>query len=475
MLFLLFKGIRNVSLKLFPYKENQDKRLVAYGIGRGCGTLLRMNNDHLTKKRFSDLPLDPLIKSSLDEAGFEFCTPVQEETLQYTLDGKDVTGQAQTGTGKTAAFLLAVFQKLLDERDAVPAKPGNIRCLIIAPTRELAIQIASDAKILGKNTGLKTALVYGGTAYEQQRRQFDKEIDILVGTPGRLIDYFKQKLFTLKHLQALVLDEADRMFDLGFINDIRFLMRRMSEPKKRINMLFSATLSQRVLELAYDHMNSPVKVEIQGETVSARNIEQKVYYPANSEKIPLLIGILQREMPFRTIIFVNTKRNAENIEAFFKGNDIKGAMISGDVRQTKRQRLLTEFEAGKYSCLIATDVAARGLHIPDVTHVINFDLPQMEEDYVHRIGRTARAGASGEAISFACEDTAHFLPQIEAYIEMKLPMEGISADMLPEVKKPIRKPRKPKSNYRGKGGKPNYKGGNHKRKNYNRNKTKSKT
>ncbi len=406
-------------------------------------------NDHLTTTRFSDLPLAPQIQTSLDEAGFEFCTPVQAETLQHTLEGKDVTGQAQTGTGKTGAFLLAVFQKLLKDRDAVPAKPGNIRCLIIAPTRELAIQIANDTNTLGKNTGLKTALVYGGTAYEKQRRQFDNEVDILVGTPGRLIDYFKQKLYTLRYVQALVLDEADRMFDLGFINDIRFLMTRMPVPAQRLNMLFSATLSQRVLELAYDHMNDPVKVEILGETVSARNIEQCVYYPGNHEKIALLVGILQRDQPFRTIIFVNTKRNAENIEAFLKTNDIKAAMISGDVRQTKRQRLLVEFEQGKYSALIATDVAARGLHIPDVTHVINFDLPQMKEDYVHRIGRTARAGASGEAISFACENTAQYLPQIESYIEMKLPMESITADLLPELKKPIRKPRK-KSNYNGK-------------------------
>lgn len=411
-----------------------------------------MNNDHLSTQRFSDLPLAPEIKTSLEEAGFEFCTPVQKETLKYSLKGKDVTGQAQTGTGKTAAFMLAAFQKLLDERDAVPEKKGNIRCLIIAPTRELAIQIASDSKELGKHTGLKTALVYGGTAYEKQRRQFDEPVDILVGTPGRLIDYFKQRLFTLKFIQVLVLDEADRMFDLGFISDIRYLMRRMPVPQKRLSMLFSATLSQRVLELAYEHMDNPEKVEIIGETVSARNIEQKVFYPSVDEKIPLLIGLLQREKPFRTIVFVNTKRNAENIEAFFKGNDIKGAMISGDVRQTKRQSLLAEFEQGKYSVLIATDVAARGLHIPDVSHVINFDLPQIEEDYVHRIGRTARAGASGEAFSFACEDTAFNLPPIEKYIEMTLPVEPITAELLPELKRPIRKPRKPRNfNNKGRG------------------------
>ncbi len=425
-----------------------------------------MNNDHLSTQAFSELPLPPQVQASLQEAGFEYCTPVQAETLQYSLKGQDVTGQAQTGTGKTAAFLLAAFQKLLaNESEQTPTKPGNIRCLIIAPTRELAIQIASDAETLGKHTGLKTALVYGGTAYEKQRRQFERPVDILVGTPGRLIDYFKQKCYTLRHIQVLILDEADRMFDLGFISDIRYLIRRMPPPAKRLNMLFSATLSQRVLELAYEHMNNPVKVEIAGESVSAKNITQKVYYPGNQEKIPLLIGLLQREQPFRSIIFVNTKRNAENIEAYLKGNGFKAAMISGDVRQTKRQRLLAEFEQGKYSVLIATDVAARGLHIPDVSHVINYDLPQMEEDYVHRIGRTARAGASGEAISFACEDTAHYLPQIESYIEMKLPMESITAELLPEIKKPIRKPRK-KSNFHGKG-KPH--GGNRKPR-YNKNK-----
>ncbi len=414
-----------------------------------------MNNDHLSTQAFSELPLYPQIQASLQDAGFEYCTPVQAETLQYSLKNQDVTGQAQTGTGKTAAFLLAAFQKLLNRGEDAPAtRPGQIGCLIIAPTRELAIQIASDAKTLGKHTRLKTALVYGGTAYEQQRRQFKQPVDILVGTPGRLIDYFKQNCFTLKQIQVLILDEADRMFDLGFISDIRYLMRRMPPPARRLNMLFSATLSQRVLELAYEHMNNPVKVEIQGESVSAKNITQKVYYPGNQEKIPLLIGILQNEQPFRSIVFVNTKRNAETIEAFLKGNDIKAAMISGDVRQTRRQRLLGEFEAGKYSVLIATDVAARGLHIPDVSHVINYDLPQMEEDYVHRIGRTARAGASGEAISFACEDTAHYLPQIESYIEMKLPMESITAELLPEIKKPVRKPRK-KSSFKGKG---NYKG-----------------
>jgi len=228
----------------------------------------------------------------------------------------------------------------------------------------------------------------------------------------------------------------------------------------KINMLFSATLSQRVLELAYEHMNSPTKVEIKAETVSARNIEQKVYFPANNEKIPLLIGLIKKENPFRSIVFVNTKRNAEQIEAYMRTNNIQAAMISGDVRQNKRERLLKQFEEGKYAVLIATDVAARGLHIPDVSHVFNFDLPQVEEDYVHRIGRTARAGASGHSISFACEDTAFYLPYIEAYIGVTIPVESIDAELLAELNRPkFIKSRR--SNNQRRGGPNKGKGGNH--------------
>lgn len=433
------------------------KNILQYHPFLDCAMLHRMNTDHLSDTRFSDLPIAPEIKQSLDDAGFEFCTPVQAETMEHSLQGKDIAGQAQTGTGKTAAFLIPALQQLLNTKDKVPDKRGNVKCLIVAPTRELAIQIASDADTLGKHTGLKTALVYGGAAYEQQRRQFDNQVDILVGTPGRLIDYLKQNLYTLKHIQVLILDEADRMFDLGFINDIRFMMQRMPSPDKRLNLVFSATLSQRVLELAYEHMDSPVKIEIQAETVSAKNIDQRIFYPATDEKIPLLIGLIQKEQPFRTIIFVNTKRNAENIQRYLVANNISAAMISGDVKQNKRQSLLEQFEQGKYSTLIATDVAARGLHISDVSHVINFDLPSISEDYVHRIGRTARAGASGHAISFACEETAFNLPGIESYIGVRLPVESITNELLPEIKKPKYQPRK-KPKFSGKGKRGGYQG-----------------
>ena len=433
-----------------------------------------MDTTHLSDVKFADLGLLPEIQTAIDATGFEFCTPIQAETLPLTLQGKDVAGQAQTGTGKTAAFLLGMFQHLL-KNPLKDKKTTDVRCLILAPTRELAIQIAKDAELLSKGTGLQCSLAYGGTGFDSQKKRIEKGTDILIGTPGRIIDYWKQKVFNLRRCQGLILDEADRMFDLGFINDIRFLLRRLPNSDRRLNMLFSATLSHRVLELAYEHMNSPEKIEIKAQAVNTKKIEQWVYYPANDEKIPLLIGLIQKLQPFRAIAFVNTKRNAEKIDDYCRGNNIKAAMISGDVRQNKREKLLKQFEEGKFQLLVATDVAARGLHIDDVTHVFNYDLPQMEEDYVHRIGRTARAGASGEAHSFACEDTAFYLAPIEEYIEMSIPMVTVSSEVLAELKRPIRgertrppqrggnKPqgkkfnsrsrttsRKPKRNYKGK-------------------------
>ncbi len=417
-----------------------------------------MDTTHLSDVRFSDLPLLPELQSSIDEAGFEFCTPIQAITLPISLTGKDIAGQAQTGTGKTAAFLLAAFQHLINNPKPNLNKRGQaeVRFIILAPTRELAIQIAKDAELLGKNTELKIALAYGGTGYDKQQKAIEAGVDVLIGTPGRIIDYWKKKVFSLHECQGLVLDEADRMLDLGFIQDIRFLLRRLPSPEKRLSMMFSATLSHRVMELSYEHMNQPQKLEVKAEAVNTKKIEQSVYYPSNDEKIPLLIGLIQKLEPSRAIVFVNTKRNAETIDDFLRGNDIQAVLISGDVRQNKRQQLLKEFSDGKHQVLIATDVAARGLHIDDVSHVFNFDLPQIAEDYVHRIGRTARAGASGEAHSFACEDTAFYLPEIEEYIGMAVPMASVTSELLAENLKPRKRitrdrvPQRPNS----KGGKP---------------------
>jgi ATP-dependent RNA helicase RhlB len=390
----------------------------------------------------------------IEDSGFSMCTPIQAETLPVALQGRDIAGQAQTGTGKTAAFLIAVYNHLLTHEVDSRRRPNQPRTLILAPTRELAIQIHHDALVIGKHTGLRLGLAYGGTGYEQQRDAISTGVDILVGTPGRLIDYFKQHVFDLKMIQALVLDEADRMFDLGFIKDIRYLIRRCPPPEQRLGLLFSATLSHRVQELAYEHMNNPVHIDIEPEKVTADRVRQVLYHTANEEKIPLLVGILNHVDPHRSIVFVNTKRTAERVWSYLEGNGFKCAVLSGDVPQTKRQRLLREFQNGELPVLIATDVAARGLHIPDVSHVFNYDLPQDAEDYVHRIGRTARVGKDGDAVSFACENFVYSLPEIEAYIGRKIPVEPVPDGYVAELKPPVKIKRAPRpGNERGRAGK----------------------
>jgi ATP-dependent RNA helicase RhlB len=364
------------------------------------------------------------------EAGFTLCTPIQAQTLPIALAGRDVAGQAQTGTGKTAAFLVALYQSLLTRPAGPNRAPTSIRALVVAPTRELAVQIHHDAETLGKHTGLKQAVVFGGVDYDKQRSQLEAGIDVLIGTPGRLIDYYKQHVFDLRHAQVLVLDEADRMFDLGFIADIRYLLRRLPPPDRRQSMLFSATLSYRVLELAYEHMNNPELVRIEPDKMTVDRVRQLVYYPSMEEKVPLLVGLLRQHEARRTMIFVNTKRAAERLESTLKANGFHAQALSGDVPQNKRLRFLRDFHNGDLAVLIATDVASRGLHIPDVSHVFNFDLPQDAADYVHRIGRTARAGAEGDAISFACEEYAVSLPEIEDYLGHKIPSSRIAPEIL---------------------------------------------
>ncbi len=403
-----------------------------------------MSDTHLTDVPFTALDLPANLLQGAEEAGFSHCTPIQAEALPKALKGHDVAGQAQTGTGKTAAFLLAAMAHLTRHPAAPERRATQPRAIMLAPTRELAIQIHRDAETLGRHSGFKLALVYGGTGYESQRQTLEAGVDILIGTPGRLIDYFKQRIFDLKAIQVMVLDEADRMFDLGFIRDIRYLLRRMPPPEKRLGMLFSATLSLRVTELAYEHMNNPELILIEPDKVTVSKVKQTVYYTANEDKIPLLVGLLQHMDPRRSIVFVNTKRGAERVQAYLEGNAVHAEVLSGDVPQTKRQRLLLEFQRGDLPVLVATDVAARGLHIPDVSHIFNFDLPQDPEDYVHRIGRTARAGAMGDAISFACEEFAYSLPEIEEFIGQKIPSEQVHAEQLPALQPPVRRERAPR-------------------------------
>jgi len=383
----------------------------------------------LTDFRFEDYPLDQRLKNALNEAGFVNLTPIQALTLPDSLAGHDIAGQAQTGTGKTLAFLLAAYQRMLMVPPPFNRRRSDPRAVMIAPTRELAIQIAKDAEILSKHTGFKLSLVYGGVDYEKQREQFEKGVDVLVATPGRLIDYLKQEVFSLRAADVFVLDEADRMFDLGFIKDIRFVLKRLPPRQDRQGMLFSATLSHRVMELAYEHFNQPKEHKVDA-GMTAPFVTECVYFPAMDEKLALLVGLMRHLAVTRSMVFVNTKSAADRISHRLRAAGIATAVLSGDVPQPKRLKMLEEFSAGKRACLVATDVAARGLHIPAVSHVFNYDLPHDAEDYVHRIGRTARLGATGDAISFACENYAFALPEIEQFIGHRINVETVSEALI---------------------------------------------
>ena len=411
-----------------------------------------MQADHLSDIRFDSLPLHQGLLDAIAKLGFDRCTPIQAQTLPLALKGHDLAGQAQTGTGKTAAFLLATMNRLLTEPRTGP--DGQPRAFILAPTRELAVQIHEDALQLRGDTGLRLAVCFGGTGYESQRQAIQSGVDILIGTPGRLIDYYKQDIYSLKHIEVVVLDEADRMFDLGFIDDIRYVLRRMPPPTQRRNYLFSATLSHRVLELAFEHMNDPQKITIEAEQVTADRVRQTLMHVSNDDKLRVLVALLRHHDPFRTLVFVNTKVGCEEVETTLKLNGFEAATISGDVPQTKRLRLLEDFKEGRLPVLVATDVAARGLHIPAVSHVVNYDLPQDAEDYVHRIGRTARAGSTGDAISLCCETWVYSLPDIEKYIGNRIPQEPIPDSWLTEeFVAPPKRARRPVRNGGG-GGRP---------------------
>ncbi|MFC4653658.1 ATP-dependent RNA helicase RhlB [Rheinheimera marina] len=388
-----------------------------------------MNKTHLTPHKFADFALAPQVLAALSAQGFEHCTPIQAQCLPIALTGKDIAGQAQTGTGKTLAFLTATFHYLLTHE---PRGSGQPRAIIMAPTRELAVQIHHDAQALAKHSGLKLALIYGGEGYDTQRQALEKGADILIGTTGRLIDYLKQGLYDLSQIQVVVLDEADRMFDLGFIKDIRFLFRRMPPATERLSLLFSATLSYKVQELAFEQMNQPVHVHIAPEQMTGSRISEELFYPSDEHKMKLLLTLMEEEWPDKAIVFANTKHCCEDIHAWLEADGHRVGLLTGDVIQKKRLRILEEFTKGQLDILVATDVAARGLHIPKVSHVFNYDLPDDCEDYVHRIGRTGRAGESGKAISFACERYALNLTAIEDYIRHAIPVTQYDSTVLLE-------------------------------------------
>lgn len=403
-----------------------------------------MSKTHLTDKKFIDFALHPKVIEALNKNGFHNCTPIQASTLPFTVEGRDVAGQAQTGTGKTLAFLTSTFHYLLTHPTNSERQVNQPRALIMAPTRELAVQIYTDAKELAAITGLKMGLAYGGDGYDEQLHVLQSGVDILIGTTGRLIDYAKQGHIHLGRIQVVVLDEADRMYDLGFIKDIRWLFRRMPPAAQRLNLLFSATLSYRVQELAFEQMNQPEYIEVEPQQKTGHRIKEELFYPSNEEKMRLLQTLIEEEWPERCIIFANTKHRCEDIWAHLAADGHRVGLLTGDVAQKKRLRILEQFTQGHLDILVATDVAARGLHIPSVTHVFNYDLPDDCEDYVHRIGRTGRAGESGHSISLACEEYSLNLPAIEEYIQHQIPVSKYNSEALLQdlpTPKPRRRPR----------------------------------
>jgi ATP-dependent RNA helicase RhlB len=384
--------------------------------------------------RFTELDVPPEVQEGIRAAGFSTATPIQEAALPVALRGKDVAGQAQTGTGKTAAFLIATFTRLL-RHPPTGTREASPRALIIAPTRELVVQIDADARQLGRFTGLRSALVFGGVDYVKQRDSLQGPIDLLIGTPGRLIDYLKQRAWSPARVEVLILDEADRMFDMGFIADIRWILRRLPPPEARQSFLFSATLSFRVLELTYEFMNNPAQITVSPEQVTVERVEQLLYHAGRHEKFGLLLGLLAAEQGGRSLIFTNTRDEVHRLVERLERNGHSARALSGDVDQRKRLRTLEAFKDGSVPILVATDVASRGLHIPDVSHVYNWDLPQDPEDYVHRIGRTARAGATGKAISLVDEASAFSLEGVERFIGQRIRVEWADDAMfLPEIK-----------------------------------------
>ncbi|NYT74168.1 ATP-dependent RNA helicase RhlB [Halomonas sp. QX-2] len=373
------------------------------------------------KWRFHDFDLPLPLMRAIHAQGFEYCTPIQAEALRQTLLGGDIVGKAQTGTGKTAAFLISVMAYFLEEPTPNGQKPGAPRALIIAPTRELALQIEKDAKALARFTQLNVASVVGGMDYQKQRESLGSKIDILVATPGRLLDFHQKRDIDLNEVEVLVLDEADRMLSMGFIPDVKRIIRYTPKKEERQTFLFSATFTDDILNLASQWTLDPAHVEIEVTVENQADIDQRVYLVSDDDKQRLLVNLLQQESFERVMVFGNRRDLVRKLDDLLKKAGVSVAMLSGDVPQNQRIKTLESFREGEIQVLVATDVAGRGIHIEDVSHVINYTLPEDPEDYVHRIGRTGRAGAKGVSISFVGEEDAFSLPEIERYINDKLP------------------------------------------------------
>ena len=373
---------------------------------------------------FNELHLDPRILQGIADRGYKDMTAVQERTLEITLQGEDVAVQSQTGTGKTAAFLITLLEHIVKNKGSRKNK-----ALIIVPTRELAVQIEKEARLLNRHTGLAVGSFFGGVGYASQLASLKKSLDIVVGTPGRLLDLSEKRHLNLKHFGFLVIDEADRLFDMGFLPDITKIIRRMPPRHARQNMLFSATLNRVSHNIAIEHMTQPIFIEITPEKLTVDTISQELYHVKSHIKMNLMLGILKAESPQNALIFTNMRHSAFRLAKNLQQNGFRSQHLTGDLPQNRRLNIIRDFKEGKFAILVATDVAARGLHIDDLKMVINYDLPQDCENYVHRIGRTARAGNSGKAISFASEGTADHLDAIESFIGMKIPVQKAEDDL----------------------------------------------
>ncbi|OGV77600.1 MAG: hypothetical protein A3K19_32395 [Lentisphaerae bacterium RIFOXYB12_FULL_65_16] len=378
---------------------------------------------------FQQLSIHPrVLRAILEVAKFETCTAIQAEALPPALAGSDVGGRAETGSGKTAAFLITILQRFL-------TKPSNRNsnqplALVLAPTRELAVQIDRDAEVLSGFSGMRHLAVYGGIDYEKQRATIAKGVDLVVATPGRLIDYLRQQVLDLSATSILVIDEADRMLDMGFIPDVRRIVARLPSGSRRQTLLFSATLSPTIVGLANRWMRNPVMVEATPERVVAEGIEEIAYAVSTHEKLAFLLWLLEHEACERVLIFRNRRDDAEGLYNHLCRYGINCELLSGDVPQKKRMRVLDDFRGGQLRVIVATDVAGRGIHVDGISHVINYDLPYEPDDYVHRIGRTGRAGKRGRALSFACEARSFVVPEIEAYIGRALTVQHPKPEML---------------------------------------------
>lgn len=403
------------------------------------------------KTRFCDLDLAPEILAGTQTLGFQYCTVIQEKCLPYALAGKDLAAKAQTGTGKTAAFLASAMTRLI--KNPLPPesrRPGSCRVLVLSPTRELAIQIHNDALALGKYTSLNNLVIFGGMDHQGQRDSLADPIDILVGTPGRIIDYSRSGHLDLSSTEILVIDEADRMLDMGFIPDVRRIVSKLPPAGKRQTMLFSATLEPEVLALVDRWLVEPVSLEAEPEHVVTDLIDQHFYAVMNHQKLSMLLWLIRNEPFERMIIFGNWKeKNIDLVDHLYEYG-IKAELLSGDIPQAKRLKILEKFKSGEVKIVVATDVAARGIHIAGISHVVNYDLPDHPEDYVHRIGRTGRAGAKGKSISFVCEYGAYVMPDIEKYAQVEIKTIQPEEEMLtlPErVNAPVKHSR-PRGNSR---------------------------